>query len=126
MQVQLDGVMLYVPDVPLLNKCRDWYLGLGLPRNDERSGHSIFFGVGTDVFLSIHIAEDAQRGNQGKAAAVYLGVADVDAAYRELVAKGYVFKTAPRDRPWGREAGMVDPMENEVYIGSRLKAPATG
>lgn len=40
---------------------------------------------------------------------VAVGVADLDARYHDLVARGYAFVAAPRDYPWGRSAYLRDP-----------------
>jgi lactoylglutathione lyase len=50
------------------------------------------------------------------------GVADVDAAYEELKAKGVTFLKPPTDQPWGlRTAYFADPEGNLWEINSPVK-----
>jgi predicted enzyme related to lactoylglutathione lyase len=48
---------------------------------------------------------------------IYLIVADVDRAYRELTEKGATFEQAPTDMPWGhRVAVLRDPEGRAVCL----------
>lgn len=55
------------------------------------------------------------------------GVADVDAAYEELKAKGVTFVRPPTDQPWGlRTAHFVDPEGNLWEINHSIEAQSEG
>jgi predicted enzyme related to lactoylglutathione lyase len=52
---------------------------------------------------------------------IYLFVADVDRAYRDLVAKGATFESEPTDMPWGhRVAHLRDPEGRMVCLAQDL------
>jgi uncharacterized glyoxalase superfamily protein PhnB len=54
---------------------------------------------------------------------IYLFVADVDRAHRNLVAKGVTFEQEPRDMPWGhRVARLRDPEGRNVCLAQVLKS----
>lgn len=46
--------------------------------------------------LSLHLSETAPQNGS----ALYFEVADLDARYQELLAKGIAFEHPPRDQPW--------------------------
>jgi predicted enzyme related to lactoylglutathione lyase len=52
---------------------------------------------------------------------VYIHVADVDAAYQELTARGYRFNEAPYDIPVGRLVTLTDPDGNLIGLEDRSK-----
>ena len=55
------------------------------------------------------------------------GVADVDAAYEELKAKGVTFVRPPTDQPWGlRTAHFTDPEGNLWEINQPIQAKPVG
>lgn len=56
----------------------------------------------------------------GKATGISLVVDDVDASYRELLAKGVKFHKAPEQMPWGDKAvWMSDPDGNVFFVVGR-------
>lgn len=53
---------------------------------------------------------------------IYFMVSDVDRAHRELVAKGVVFESEPRDMPWGHRVAMLrDPEGRSVHLAEEKK-----
>ena len=55
------------------------------------------------------------------------GVADVDAAYEELIARGVTFLRPPTDQPWGlRTAYFADPEGNLWEINQSIEAKSEG
>jgi predicted enzyme related to lactoylglutathione lyase len=53
---------------------------------------------------------------------LYIGVADVDRAYRDLTARGVTFEQPPTDMPWGhRVAQLRDPEGRSVTLAETLK-----
>jgi predicted enzyme related to lactoylglutathione lyase len=46
-------------------------------------------------------------------------VADINAAYAELNAKGVEFKAPPQKQPWGSFAMMIDSEGNQIVLSSR-------
>jgi len=53
---------------------------------------------------------------------LYLMVDDVDRAYRDLVSKGVMFESEPRDMPWGhRVAQLRDPEGRSVQLAQLKK-----
>jgi uncharacterized glyoxalase superfamily protein PhnB len=67
---------------------------------------------GMSIFLTEH-AGDCQVGG-----AAYFRVADVDALFREVRARGITRPAPPEDTPWGtREMTIVDPDGNRLRFG---------
>ena len=72
---------------------------------------------GQTIFLTEH-AGDCQVGG-----AAYFVVSDVDACYKEFIARGIVATEPPDDTPWGpREMVMTDPDGNRLRFAGRNAA----
>ena len=112
-KMMLSTIILHVPDVASLDKCRDWYLRLGLPVTSESPDESYWFDAGPTL-LGIHVYDDPS-GN----VTLYLDVPDVDAAYGRLSAE-FEFESAPETKhAWGgRVAYLRDPVGNRVGLVS--------
>jgi predicted enzyme related to lactoylglutathione lyase len=67
---------------------------------------------------SIYLA----RGTQGLTGSwAWVGVADVDALYKELTATGAIIHGQPRNYPWALEIHVEDPDGNVLRMGSDPK-----
>ena len=63
--------------------------------------------------LSLHLTETAPQNGP----ALYFEVADLDARYQELLAKGIAFEHPPMDQPWlWREAWLVNPSGHRLCL----------
>ena len=113
---RIDVVVLFVAD---LGRSREFYRDtLGLPLQFE-DDVSLYFNLETTslLLLSTTGAQDllsneavgTQRPDGARSQHVSF-VEDVDAVYRDLVAKGVAFIREPVDREWGmRTAHFLDP-----------------
>lgn len=109
--VKLSYVTLFVQDFAA---CRRFYAELlGLPIETETPNFVLFAPPG-GARLGLHRA----RGDHvTRGADLHFEMADVDAAYDELKAKGAPFKREPVNAPWGhRVATLEDPAGNHVEI----------
>ena len=107
-------------------RLRDFYvITLGLPVRGAFEGYNIVFvDAGT---TAIEIVENHERQlREGGWRHLALEVADVDAAYSELAAKGVPFHETPRDFPLAapkvRIAFFRDPDGNELELVQPLGA----
>ncbi|MPZ48665.1 MAG: hypothetical protein GEU75_05020 [Dehalococcoidia bacterium] len=116
--LRLSTIILHVPDIAALDRCRDWYLKLGLPLSSELPGESYWFDTGPTL-LGIHTGDEVS-GN----VTIYLDVPDADAAYESL-RTALDFESAPETKPaWGgRVAYLRDPVGNRVGLVSPASAP---
>ncbi|MBO0749209.1 MAG: VOC family protein [Porphyrobacter sp.] len=93
-------------------------LGLPLLYAAPEFHYAAFDAGGTRLSLASGGGESSimhglPHGNTG----IGLVVPDVDAAYRELSAKGVEFTMAPQKQPWGGYMGMfADPDGNVFYL----------
>lgn len=85
-------------------------------------GFPVFAAVSRDslsLFLTEH-AGDCQVGG-----AAYIILDDIDAFYREIVARGVSVIDPPDDAPWGgREMSVLDPDGNRLRFATAIDAPA--
>jgi catechol 2,3-dioxygenase-like lactoylglutathione lyase family enzyme len=109
--MRLSYVTLFVADLPA---CLTFYRDrLGLPVLHE-SPRFVQLGAGGTA-LGLHATDDPARLSRG--VNLHFDVEDVDAAVRELQARGVVFHGEPRQEPWGaRVARTQDPAGNEVEL----------
>jgi lactoylglutathione lyase len=111
-------------------KCAEFYrdaLKMALLESDEVSNS---FRLGDQILILLEISAAAELlnvdANALKNAGGYRGllaasVADVDAAYEELTAKGVTFLRPPTDQSWGlRTAHFVDPEGNTWEINQPI------
>ncbi len=85
----------------------------------EPSFHYARFDVGGFRFAIAASETDGFTGQPpgNRHTGIGLAVADVDAAYQEMTAKGVVFPMAPAKQPWGGYMGMFsDPDGNLYYL----------
>jgi catechol 2,3-dioxygenase-like lactoylglutathione lyase family enzyme len=112
--MQLSTIILHVPDVEALDRCRDWYTRLGLQPSGDTPGESTWFETGRGTQLGIHtdtlVKEPASL-------TLYLEVSDVDATYERLRGDGFAFGEGPVDKPWGgRVVALKDPAGYDVQL----------
>src|SRR5215831_11819444 len=107
-----------------LARCTAFYqdtLGLKM-RESESTPDSVSFQMGNVYFFLLEATAAAQMASEkplelkiGEGTRILLaaGVADVDAAFEELKARGVTFLRPPTDQPWGlRTAYFADPEGN--------------
>lgn len=103
--MKLDHLALPVADHAV---SRDWYtttLGLKVEfEMPERRATALQDSEGFAIFLQQVAAPVVPNG-----AALWFQVADVDAAFVEMSARGIAFAHAPRKAYWGYGAELVDP-----------------
>lgn len=127
---KIEATVLFVQD---LNRCAAFYrdtFRLNYQGSDAQSATFLLQEGLYLILLSPAGAADllgtqentlpAQAGPRGLLAA---GVADVDAAYEELQAKGVTFLRPPTDQRWGlRTAHFADPEGNIWEINQAITA----
>lgn len=110
----VSGFTCYVKD---LKKTVDFYtmLGFDFKKQDKdfatgyMNWYSITF-IPSDKEEKVEFQKEAHAEPKGAGIYIYVSVDDVDACYKELIAKGYAPSSEPRDWPWGnREFLMRDP-----------------
>jgi len=103
--VKFDHMSLPVADA---RRSRDWYVAnLGFKVEFEVPEHrtvALQDDDGFTIFLY-----DAEVPREGARCSLTLQVADVEAAYRSLVARGVDVEHAPQKLPWGYGAELRDP-----------------
>ena len=111
-------VNVFVTD---LKRAVDFYqriLGLPLQFQEEQFGYASFAPEG--IRLGIARVDPKAResaGMAGRHTGIGFGVPDLDAAHRELAAKGVRFTMAPTKQPWGGYMAMfADPDGNVFYL----------
>ena len=111
--LKLSTIILHTGGVEALERCRDWYLKLGLPLASETPGESYWFECGPTL-LGVHTSDDKDvAGN----ATVYFDVPDADEAYVRLLAEGFQFSDPPATKGWGgRVCYLKDPVGNTVGL----------
>ena len=101
-------------------RLRDFYVTtLGLPLRGAFEGYNIVFVEAGTTAIEI-VEENTATAREGGWRHLALEVADLDAAYGELAAKGVPFHEAPRDfppqAPKVRIAFFRDPDGNELEL----------
>jgi catechol 2,3-dioxygenase-like lactoylglutathione lyase family enzyme len=113
--MKITGVEIVIQFCLDVEKSRAWYEDfLGL--KSIAYGGGLFALNGTPLHLA-PAASGTGRGGTG----VYFHVDDVDAAYRELRARGYIFNEEPYDIPVGRLVTLNDPDGNIVGLEDRSR-----
>ncbi len=111
--MRLGFVVLHTPDIEVM---KAFYQGLGLKVHADY-GMWVEFATGPAT-LALHAAKE---GAATRGAGVFLEVADVDALYRELKAKGLA-KGPLEERDFGyRTFVLEDPQGNLVEFGEPLQ-----
>lgn len=110
--MEISGLVLWTLDNTVSVK---FYkkLGFGVVESNDR--HTIVqLGAFKLYLVSMRnedeFSTDSLASNKGKGMYIYIHAEDVDALYKELVGKGVVPRTEPRDWDWGsREFIVKDP-----------------
>ncbi len=115
-----------------LARCTAFYrdtLGLQV-RESESTPDSVSFQMGNVYFFLLEVSGAARMVSSqplelaiegGPRVLLAAGVADVDAAYEALSAKGVTFLRPPTDQPWGlRTAYFADPEGNLWEINQSI------
>jgi lactoylglutathione lyase len=92
-------------------------LGLPLRFRDEKFGYASFTTQGAG--LAIARVED--QALVGRHTGIGLGVADIDAAYKELTAKGVKFTMPPTKQPWGGVLALFSDSEGNILYLDQLR-----
>jgi len=111
----LDGVMLYVPDVPATVRFYETAFGLKLRfMDDEKKYAQMDTGAATLAFADESVAPSLglilspnRATNDAPAIQLPFMTDDVEAAFARVVAAGGVVVNAPTSRPWGQTLGHV-------------------
>lgn len=126
--MRLDGFGIFVEDMPRMVRFYRDVLGFAI-REDENASNVYLEKDGT-LFLMYRRADFEKMTRRKFSYApqvnghyeIALSVADyaaVDAAFREVVAKGATAVMAPETEPWGqRTCYVADPEGNLIEIGS--------
>ncbi|HCI82798.1 MAG TPA: glyoxalase [Ktedonobacter sp.] len=117
-----------------LARCTAFYRDtLGLEVNEsESTPDSVSLRMENMHFFLLEVSGAAQmisdkplelKIGEGSRVLMAAGVADVDAAYEELKARGVTFLKPPTDQPWGlRTAYFADPEGNLWEINQPVRA----
>ncbi|QBD79697.1 VOC family protein [Ktedonosporobacter rubrisoli] len=131
---KVEAVVLFVKD---LEKCTVFYRDTFKLRSLGSDAQSSTFLLQDKLYLILLSPEGTADliGEQASSSTLQTrpagllaaGVADVDAAYEELKAKGVTFLKPPTDRSWGlRTAHFADPEGNVWEINQAIEAKAEG
>jgi predicted enzyme related to lactoylglutathione lyase len=98
-----------------MERSKNWY-------EDFLGLKAVAYGGGLFVFdgTTLHLAPGSPGTGRG-GTGVYFHVEDVDAAYKELTARGYKFNEVPYDIPVGRLVTLNDPDGNIIGLEDRSK-----
>lgn len=118
------GLVYYVKSVP---KTVAFYKALGFVFKKIKPTHAIgyinWFWIDflqSNKESKLEFKKEANAKNKGAGQYLYLGVDNVDSAYKNLITKGLKPSTKPRDWPWGnREFVIRDPDGYKLVIFKR-------
>jgi predicted enzyme related to lactoylglutathione lyase len=112
--MKLSGVRIWVDDMA---KARTFYGDLlGLPVKWD-FGDAMGYDVGADLIVEMADDEARREGLLARFAGLSISVPDIDAAYRDLTAKGVEFLGPPEKMPWGGLlAHFKDPAGNVLTL----------
>jgi catechol 2,3-dioxygenase-like lactoylglutathione lyase family enzyme len=117
--MKLYGCQVFVDD---LDEARTFYgqtLGLAVKWD---YGTAVGYDVGADLIVEVFIADEEEDNPDvlrppGGFLGISLQVDDIDASYRDLLAKGVRFVTLPEKMPWGGTlAHFEDPSGNVLTL----------
>jgi len=93
-------------------------LGLPLQFENDQHGYAAFGTPGLRLGIArVDPSAPESASLLGRHTGVGFGVPDLDAAHRELVAKGVVFTMPPTRQPWGGTLStFTDPDGNVFYL----------
>ena|SRR5688500_2842228 len=112
--MKLSVIILSVGDVEMLDRCRDWYLKLGLTTSSpDNPGESYWFDTGNNTQLGVHTGDPVSEPARVH---VYLELDDLDEQYVRLSAAGLGFESAPRLKPWGSDVSLHDPVGHTITL----------
>lgn len=126
--MKLDGFGIFVRDMPTMVRFYRDVLGFGIRENEDAS--NVYLEKDGTLFLLYRRTDFEQMTSRRFSYAdgvnghyeIALGVenyAAVDAAFREVVAKGATPVLEPTTEPWGqRTCYVADPEGNLIEIGS--------
>ncbi len=131
---KLEAMVLFVQD---LDRCTAFYRDTFKLQYQGRDADSASFLLQEGLYLILLSPEGAADllGTQvndlsmkvGPRGLLAAGVADVDAAYEELKAKGVTFVRPPTDQRWGlRTAHFADPEGNLWEINQSIESKTEG
>jgi len=131
---KLEAMVLFVQD---LDRCTAFYRDTFKLQYQGRDADSASFLLQVGLYLILLSPEGAADllGTQvndlsmkvGPRGLLAAGVADVDAAYEELKAKGVTFVRPPTDQRWGlRTAHFADPEGNLWEINQSIESRTEG
>jgi predicted enzyme related to lactoylglutathione lyase len=123
MKARLWYVNVYVTDFP---RAVDFYantLGLPLAMREDSHGYASFATDGAGFAVARVDPENPEhRALVGRHTGIGLGVADLDASYRELDRKGVKFTMPPQRQPWGGYMAMIADPEGNILVLDQLRA----
>ena len=92
-------------------------LELPVRAEDDAFHYALLDGATVRIGLSAGEPGADDRFKIGGLTGIGFAVADVDAAYKDLAAKGVTFSMPPKRQPWGGYMAMfTDPDGNEFYL----------
>ena len=110
-ELRLGYVNVFVRD---FNRAVDFFqnkLNLKLNMREDAFGYASFDGRP----ISFALAQTDDAALVGRHTGVGFIVDDIDATYRELVAKGVVFDSPPTKQPWGGILAMMKDPDGNIY-----------
>jgi len=98
-------------------------LGLPLQFQDESFGYASFASEGMRLGIAcVDPSAPESAALVGRHTGVGFGVPDLDAAYRELKAKGVPFPMVPTKQPWGGYMATFTDADGNIFYLDQLHA----
>lgn len=108
---------VFVSDLERAVRFYQGSLGLKLRHAAPEHGYAAFDAGAVSLGLAAVASDAPEAGLVGRHTGVGLGVADLEAAYRELCERGVHFRQPPERMPWGGfMALLADPDGNVYYL----------
>ena len=120
----VSAVRIFVGDI---ERARRFYRDvLELPETSATSDWAVFDIDGKNLILEAVAPDDPERDLVGRLLAVSFEVDDIDAAYRDLKAKGVSFPEPPEKQAWGGTLAFPrDPDGNILTLVPRTRSSRT-
>ncbi len=122
--MKFDSILMYISD---LEVTKSFYSDLGFELKSEMESYLSFnSGKTTLQFMTQASAPELEKSsidlNASKTFYIYIEVEDVDKIHKEIIDKGFIPSSEPKDWPWGnREFALRDPDDYILVFYTKSK-----